>query len=158
RAKTATGSAAYALELVPGASEKPIYQDTLPGNLTDVSRDGRWGLWDQVRSDSDCTLFLLDLAKGTAVPVYPKPKPNGSVGKVSIWEGKFSPDGKRIYVSTDAGGERPLVLALDATGKELARYAHTNAAEVDSIAVAKAGGRLAIALGAGNHTEVRLLD
>src|SRR5262249_27632876 len=44
RAKTATGSAAYALELAPGASEKPIYQDTLPGNLTDVSRDGRWGL------------------------------------------------------------------------------------------------------------------
>ena len=154
RAKTDTGSAAYALDLAPGAAEKKIFQDTLPGNLTAVSRDGRWGLWVQVRADSDCSLLLLDLGNGTAAPLYP----SGPVGKVNIWEGRFSPDGKRIYVSTDAGGERPLVLALDATGRELARYAHATAAEIDSIAVAKTGGRLAIALGAGNHTEVRLLD
>jgi dipeptidyl aminopeptidase/acylaminoacyl peptidase len=121
-----------------------------------VSRDGRWGLWDQVRTDSDCTLFLLDLAKGTAVPIYPMP--NGPVGKVTVWEGRFSPDGKRIYVATDAGGDRPLVLALDASGQELARYAHPTPAEIDQVAVAKTGDRIALSLGAGNHTEVRLLD
>jgi dipeptidyl aminopeptidase/acylaminoacyl peptidase len=154
RAKTDTGSAAYALELSAGALEKKIFEDTVPGELTDVSRDGRWGLWLRIRTDSDCTMLLLDLAKGTGVPVYP----GASAGKATIWEGRFSPDGKRLYVSTDAGGERPVVLALDPSGRELARYAHATPAEVDRIAVAKSGARVAVALGAGNHTEVRLLD
>ncbi|HEY1252069.1 MAG TPA: prolyl oligopeptidase family serine peptidase [Thermoanaerobaculia bacterium] len=153
RAKDDSGSAAYALELAPGATEKKLWADKAPGELTDVSRDGHWGLWTQVRSDSDCTLLLLDLVKGSAVRLYPAP---GT--KVTIWEGRFSPDARRIYLSTDAGGDRPVVLALDPGGTEVARYAHPSPAEVDRIAVAKSGDRLAVALGAGNHTEVRLLD
>jgi dipeptidyl aminopeptidase/acylaminoacyl peptidase len=153
RAKEDSGAAAWALDLAPGATEKKLWESKLPGELTDVSRDGHWGLWVQARSDSDCTLFLLDLVKGSAARLYPAP---GT--KVTIWEGRFSPDGRRLYVSTDAGGDRPVVLALDPGGTEVARYAHPTPAEVDQIAVTKTGDRIALSLGAGNHTEVRLLD
>jgi dipeptidyl aminopeptidase/acylaminoacyl peptidase len=153
RAKDDSGAAAYALELVPGATEKKLWESKLPGELTDVSRDGHWGLWSQVRSDGDCTLFLLDLVKGSAVRLYPAPD-----RKVAIWEARFSPDGRRIDVATDAGGERPVVLALDAGGTEVARYAHPTAGEVGRLAVAKSGDRLAIEVGAGNHTDLVLLD
>src|SRR5262245_61440127 len=38
RAKDDSGSAAYALELAPGATEKKLWADKVPGELTDVSR------------------------------------------------------------------------------------------------------------------------
>ena len=73
---------------------------------------------------------------------------------------RFSSDGNRIYVSTDAGGEQALVLALDPNGKELARYAETRpaTADIEGLAVSKKGERIALSLAAGNHNDVRLLD
>lgn len=156
RAKADAGSAAYSLELDAGAPEMKIYQDTVPGFLTDVTRDGKWGLWVQWRSNGDATLLRLDLGKGAAVAIYP---PAGAP-KADVWTARFSPDGKRIYVATDGGGEQVLLLALDASGKERGRYAETRAATavVDQVAVAKTGERIAVSLGVGNHSEVRLLD
>ncbi len=156
RAMSDTGSGLYSVDLTPGAAEKKLFQDTVPGFLTDVSRDGKWGLWLQYRSQGDATQLLLDLATGRSTVVYP---PAGSP-KVMVFNARFAPDGKRIYVATDAGGEQAILLALDRGGKELARYTETHpaTAEIEDVVITKAGDRIAMGLGAGNHTELRLLD
>jgi len=156
RAMSASASEAYSLALTPGATEKKLYSDPLPGSLADVSRDGKRGLWVSFPNATDNTVLLLDLATGGTKRVYP---PQGGP-KVQVFGARFSADGRRILVATDGGGEHALVLALDAGGRELARYTETRSptAAISALAVAKTGDRVAIALDAGNHSEVRLLD
>ena len=64
RTMSASGSEAYSLALTPGAMEKKLYADPLPGSLADVSRDGKRGLWVSFPSEKDNTVFVLDLASG----------------------------------------------------------------------------------------------
>ena len=156
RTMSASGSEAYSLALTPGATEKKLYADPLPGSLADVSRDGKRGLWVSFPSEKDNTVFVLDLASGATRRVYP---PHGGV-KVQVFAARFSADGKRILVATDGGGEHALLLALDSNGRELARYTETRAvtASVSALSVAKTGDHIALGLDAGNHSEVRLLD
>jgi len=148
-------SAVYAASAVEPGQERELYRDSKPGVLTDVSRDGKRGLFVRFPSRSERYLLLLDLASGTARTLYP------ASGKVTIFAAKFSPDRSTIYVATDGGGEQAWLLALDAeSGREKARYVerHPAVATISSIAVAKTGGALALSIDAGNHAEIRLLD
>jgi dipeptidyl aminopeptidase/acylaminoacyl peptidase len=150
------GSALYSVAVAGGSPEKKIWSDSVPGFLTDVSRDGKRALWLQYRSQGDCTELLLDLGTGKATPLYPPP----GGPRVQINVARFATDGNRIYLATDGGSEQALLLALDPGGKELARYTETNpaTADIEDVAVAKTGDRIALAIGAGNHNDVRLLD
>ena len=155
-ADESSGSALYSLDVKGGSPEKKVWSDSVPGFLTDVSRDGKRALWLQYRSQGDCTELLLDLATGKATPLYP---PAGGP-KVQIGVARFAADQKRIFLATDGGREQALLLALDGSGRELARYTETRpeTADIDDVAVAKTGDRIALAIGAGNHNDVRLLD
>src|SRR5262249_41867325 len=97
-------SAVYAASTTGPGREREVYRDSKPGFLTDVSRDGRHGLFVRYPSRSENYLLLLDLASGVTRALYP-----GS-GKVSIFAAKFSPDGRTIYVATDGGGEQAWLL------------------------------------------------
>ncbi len=156
RVQSSPASSIFSLSLAPGSKEQKIYEDQLPGALADVTPDGKQALWVRFPSASDMTLVLVDVAKGTGRVIYP---PEGSP-KVSIGNASFSADGKRVFVATDAGGEQGVVLALDASGKELARYAEMRfpGAEVESLVASKKGDRVGLSLAAGNRTEVRILD
>ncbi|HEX8698506.1 MAG TPA: prolyl oligopeptidase family serine peptidase [Myxococcaceae bacterium] len=147
-------SAVYAVPLA-GGTPKQILRDEKPGFLTDVSRDGKQGLFERYLSGSENYLQHVDLATGKTRLLYPQS------GKVTIFNAQFSPDGKTVYVATDGGGQQSLVLALDAaTGKEMARYAEKNpvTATIGGMAITKAGDTLALGLDAGNRSEIRLLD
>jgi dipeptidyl aminopeptidase/acylaminoacyl peptidase len=148
-------SAVYAAPAIKPGPEREVYRDPKPGFLTDVSRDGKRGLFVRYPSRSENYLLLLDLASGAPRTLYP------ASGKVTIFSAKFSPDGRTIYVATDGGGEQAWLLALDAeSGKEKARYVekHPTTASILGIAVAKRGDALALSLDAGNRTEIRLLE
>ena len=151
-----SGSALYSVGLAAGAAETKLYEEKVPGSITDVSRDGKRALWVRFPSESDNTLLVVDLATRTAKAIYPPP----GGPKVHIFNARFSPDGQRIFTATDAGGEQALLFAVDASGKELARYTETHpaTADIDDTAVSKDGRLIAFSLGAGNHNEVRLLD
>ncbi len=69
------------------------------GELTDVSRDGRYGILYRMESRSDDNLFLLDLNTGKETLLTPHEGP-GSFG-----EGKFAPDGRTIYLSSNKDRE-----------------------------------------------------
>ncbi len=147
-------SAVYAAPAIEPGHEREVYRDSKPGFLTDVSHDGKQGLFLRHPSRSENYLLLLDLASGETRPLYP-----GS-GKVTIFGAKFSRDARTIYVATDGGGEQAWLLALDAnSGKEKARYVekHPTVASIPAIAVAKSGEALALSIDAGNRAEIRLL-
>lgn len=149
-------SSLYSVSLSPASEEKRLYRDELPGDLADVSRDGRQALWIRFPSGSDNSLMLVDLAKGTGRLIYP---PAGAP-KAVVGNAVFSADGRRIFVATDAGGEQLQLLALDASGRELARYAETRfpGAEAGSLGVSRQGEHVELSLGAGNRSEIRILD
>lgn len=149
-------SSIYVQQLERGALPRKLYTDAKPGFLIDVNRSGTLGLFEQVPSHSENVVLVVDLVSGRARPLYPKE------GKqVHIDDASFSADGRRVLVATDGGGEEALLLALDAeTGDERARYRETRPpyASIPSIVVAKTGDRIALAITAGNHDEIRILD
>jgi len=140
---------------VAGSTPQVVYTAPKPAFITDARRDGQRALLIQLASMSEMTLFVVDLAAGTAKPIYP------ASGKATFSDARFSADGKRVFLSTDAGGEAGLVLALDAaTGKELARYIEERpkTARTADLEVSKAGDLVAVRVDAGNRSEIRLLD
>jgi len=154
RPMNAAQSTVFAVPASGGAA-RVVYRDAQPGFLADVSRDGRQALFIRYPSQSENYLLHVDTASGQTRPLYPKE------GKVSIFEARFSADGRTVYVATDGGGEQALLLALDAaSGRETARYVEKtpSTALISELEVAKAGGLLALSLDAGNRNEVRLLD
>jgi dipeptidyl aminopeptidase/acylaminoacyl peptidase len=67
------------------------------GMLGGMSRDGRWAsLW-RMESRSDDNLFLVDLADGSEHLLTPHEGPGSFHG------GKFSPDGRFVYVAGNTG-------------------------------------------------------
>jgi dipeptidyl aminopeptidase/acylaminoacyl peptidase len=146
-------STVYESSTEKAAPAKAIYTDPKPLFLTDVSRDGSQALAIRYPSQSENYLLLIDTASGKERVVYP------ATGRVSINAAVFAADGKRVLVATDEGGERQHVLALElATGKEAARYTEPGQAEIQDVIAARQGGGLALAVRAGDHSEVRLLN
>lgn len=150
-------STLWELAIAPGSTPKEILSEPSTGFLMDVSRDGKWALWLRYPSRTDNTLLLVDLANGTPKPLFP---PKGG-GPVKIEDARFAPDGKRVYLATDGGGEQSAIIALDLrTAKETARFNETKfpTAPIVELRVAKKGNRIAANIHAGNHSEIRLLD
>lgn len=158
RAMSDVATSVYTTSAKSPGEEKLIFRDDKPGGLYDVTRDGKWGLYQKVPSHSENYALVIDLATGKSRQLYPRP---GTDAKVTINGLAFSADGKRALIATDAGGDQALLLAVDvATGKELARYVETKpaTAELTGLAAAKRGNTLAVLVDAGNHRELRLLD
>ena len=98
------GSAAYALELVPGARETKICSGH--NQLPDWRVSGRTvGPGAQVRATT-APLLMLDLAKGTAVPLYPN---------------TFGREGQHLGGTVLAGRQAPL--SVDRRRRRAARSA-----------------------------------
>lgn len=156
RATSDVATTVYRTSSKAAGEEQVLYKDPKPGGLLDVSRDGKRALYVRFLTESENYVVVLDLAKGTAQPLYP-----AAGGKVHIDAARLSADGKRAIVATDGGGDQSLVLALDvASGKEVARYVeqHPVTASITDLEVARRGNALAFVVDAGNHRELRLLD
>jgi len=148
-------SAVYAASAIEPGPEREVYRDPKPGFLTDITRDGKRGLFVRYPSHSENYLLVVDLTSGTTRALYPRS------GRISISSARFSPDGRTVYLATDGGGEQAWLLALDAeSGKEKARYVEKQpaVATISDVAVAKRGGAVALSIDAGNHAEIRLLE
>lgn len=148
-------STVYQASATAPAAARAVYRDEQPGFLVDVRTDGKRALFLRYPTRSENYLLIVDVASGAARQIYPR------TGQVSVFDAAFSADGRRVFVATDGGAEQALVLALDAeSGQELARYVETRPATavVQKLAVSRRGNRVALALQAGNHSDLRLLD
>jgi Prolyl oligopeptidase family len=154
RKKEKGASSIYAFPLT-GGEAKMIYSIDGFGTLLDVTPDGGRLLFRRMPSLNDNAIEVVDSASGKAAKLYP------TKGPATINDAKFSSDGNRVFVSTDSGGNRAVLLVLDATsGKELARYidpASATASVLDCM-MPVTRDKLACVIDAGNHNEIRLLD
>jgi dipeptidyl aminopeptidase/acylaminoacyl peptidase len=150
-----SGAALVYRQMIAPSAPKLVYKGKVAGWLVDVSTDGKLGALITGNSWSNLALQRVDLTSGTASKLYP------ISGTASVLDASFSPDGRRVYVATDGGGEQALVLALDtSTGRELARYIelHPATAMVADVRASPRGDVVAVALSVGEHVELRILD
>ncbi len=149
---------------IAGGTSQVVYTDTKPMFLVDVSHDGKVALVMRALSPSEQVLFQirLDAVDAPAVRVYPAEGKKAHVGDAG-----YSPDAKRIFVTTDEGGEGSHVLALEPSPKApalefavRARYDETSptTAALDDIRVSPLGDRIVVSVDAGDRNEVRILD
>jgi dipeptidyl aminopeptidase/acylaminoacyl peptidase len=148
-------STLWALAL-DGKQPRKVYSDDAKAvYLADVSRDGKRAIATRIISRTDNQLLLIDLSSGAAHTLYP------TRGAVRIYDAAFTPDGARVIVASDGGGEEALVLSLDVkSGNELARYAETRpkTASLGTLRMSPTGDRIVVEEAAGERTNVRILD
>ena len=125
------------------------------GGLTDVSRDGRNALLYRMVNRSDDDLFLLDLTDGEEVLLTPHEGP-GSFG-----EGRFSPDGRTIYLSSNK--DRELVaftsVKLDERGRPgpIDVLASRDDAELHGFEITEDGRKAALVWNVAGRSELAFL-
>lgn len=91
----------YLVDTRAGASPKMIFQvDRQSWNPVDWSRDGKTVLMYRYVSANEAYPALLDVASGVVTEV---PLPGAE--RVGLGPLAFSPDGRSVYMATDAGGE-----------------------------------------------------
>lgn len=155
RAMSQAKSTVYSASATAASEPKAIFSDPKPAFLVDVTANAQTALVQRYPTRSENYVLTVDVASGKSNPLYP------AEGKfVSIFDAKFSRDGKRVIVATDGGTEQAVLLSLDAqTGKVLAKHeVKPPTAQINNIVVAKEGGLVAVTLLAGNHSIIRVLD
>lgn len=126
------------------------------GMLTDVSRDGRYGILYRMESRSDDNLFLLDLSTGKTTLLTPHEGPG------SFEEGKFAPDGRTIYLLSNK--ERELIafarVLLDQDGKpgEIEVIAGREDAELSSFEMSEDGTTAVLLWNVSGRNELAFLN
>lgn len=124
--------------------------------ITDVSDDGRYAIVSRLVSRGDDNLHLVDLAAGTETLLTPHDGP-GSFG----W-GQFSPDGRRIYVSSNAGRDLIAfgIIDVDAAGRPgpIRIVAERPDAEGEGAILSRDGRRAVLIWNVAGRSEIDLLD
>lgn len=89
----------YLIDIESGGKRLALKNQGI-GSLTDVSRDGRRAILYRKVQRGDSDLFMVGLDTGEEHRLTPHEGP----GNFDV--GKFSPDGRSIYLTTDAAGDR----------------------------------------------------
>lgn len=126
------------------------------GSLSDVSRDGRRAVLYRMLSRSDDNLFLLDLARNNEVLLTPHEGP-GSFGG-----GRFAPDGKTIYLSSDKDRELAAFsrIELNEAGQpgQIEVLAARDDAELQEFTLSEDGATAALIWNVASRNELAFLD
>jgi dipeptidyl aminopeptidase/acylaminoacyl peptidase len=128
------------------------------GGLTqilDVSRDGRRAIVYRLRGRGNNDLFLKDLRTGTETLLTPHEGPGNF-----DW-GRFSPDGRRVYLSSDKGRDRIAFGAIDLTrsgAPDIRILAERDDAEGERAVLSHDGRRAALVWNVAGRSEIDLLD
>jgi dipeptidyl aminopeptidase/acylaminoacyl peptidase len=127
------------------------------GGLTDVSRDGGRAVVSRLVNRGDNNLALVDLASGKEAKLTPHEGPGRFSG------GKFSPDGRTIYLSSDKDGDLPAFarVRLDADGGRpgpIEVLAAREGVELDDFEINEQGTMAALIWNIGGRSELELFD
>jgi dipeptidyl aminopeptidase/acylaminoacyl peptidase len=99
-------------------------------------------------------LELVDLWTGRRTELIPG-------GEANVADARFGVTGRQLYVHTDAGRERPALLAVTLTGDAVSTVfpvAERPDADLDIVALDPSGGRAALVWNVAGRSEVELLD
>ncbi|MDQ4088043.1 MAG: S9 family peptidase, partial [Pseudomonadota bacterium] len=145
-----------ALLVDPATGERtPVATGGL-NRILDVSRDGRFAVVYRLQSRGNDNLFLVDLRSRRETLLTPHEGP-GSFG----W-GQFSPDGRRIYVSSNGGRDLIAfgVIELDGAGRPgpIRIVAERADAEGEFALLSRDGRRAMLAWNVAGRSEIDFLD
>jgi dipeptidyl aminopeptidase/acylaminoacyl peptidase len=96
--RSAAAMDAYLVDLHDGELQL-ISENQGIGFFTDISRDGKWAILYRLVNRSDDNLFLVQIQTGEEVLLTPHEGPG------SFPHGRFSPDGKTIYLASNKDRE-----------------------------------------------------
>jgi dipeptidyl aminopeptidase/acylaminoacyl peptidase len=97
----------YLYDAAAGTS-KMVLENKGIGGFDDLSRDKKRGLLNRLVSRGDNNLYVVDLATGRETLLTPHTGPGS-------FEGVFAPDGRSVYLSTNAGRDLDAFARLDLT-------------------------------------------
>ncbi len=120
----------------------------------DLSRDGRSGLLSRTPQRGDGDLFLVDLATKKETRLTPHEGP-------ASFSGLFAPDGKSVYVSTNAGREMIAFGRIDVskgTPGPVEILASRDDAELADFVIDDAGTRAALLWNVAGRNELAFYD
>lgn len=153
-ARDAASIDALLLDLETGATQ-PVATGGL-NTITDVSDDGRFAVVFRLLSRGNNNLYLVDLRSGEEILLTPHEGP-GSFG----W-GEFSPDGRRVYVSSNGGRDLIAygVIDLDPNGRPgpIRILAERANAEGEGAILSDDGRRAALLWNVAGRSELDWLD
>ena len=154
-AHTLTDAGARVLVQRTGGTPREVWRAPGTGRLQGFTRDGERLLFLRVESDDRMLLLQLNVATGTATPVYPVE------GMAKLTGAAYTSDGSGIYVTEERTGKPGRLLLLDAaTLRERARYEEQiiPTGAIDLASVSPKGDRIVARLDAGNRVEIRIHD
>jgi dipeptidyl aminopeptidase/acylaminoacyl peptidase len=150
-----SGFDALLIDPATGAA-KVVAEKRSVNGILDVSNDGRRAVVTRQVSRGDNNLYLVDLATRAETLLTPH-EGTGSFG----W-GEFSPDGRRIYVTSSGGRDMRAfgVINLDARGKPgpIRIIAEREGAETDGGILSRDGRRAALIWNVAGRSEMEWLD
>lgn len=147
----------------PGAAAVKVYENA-DRYLAAVRFDLRQVVVGELGQGRALWVVDLEAAKAGEVPMASEPRqlyPPGDLAAkgARIHDVEYAPDGDRVLVATDDGGEATHVLALDAgTGRELGRFTEGRMPGGDVQGMVAAGDSIAFIVDLGTHHELRVLD
>lgn len=154
-AKFPSGFDALLIDPATGATT-PVVEGKGLNGILDVSNDGRWAVVTRLVSRGDNNLYLVDL-KTRAETLLTPHKGTGSFG----W-GEFSPDSRRIYVTSNGGRDMLAfgVIELDRAGKPgpIRILAERPNAEAEGGILSRDGSRAALVWNVAGRSEMEWLD
>jgi dipeptidyl aminopeptidase/acylaminoacyl peptidase len=108
----------------------------------------------QQRSSRDADLHLVNTDTGEKRQLTPK------LGTASVHWARFTPDGKGVYLITDRGSNFDELYRIDLRNPEAAPRALSRSVpwDVEAVAIAPDGTRVAIVFNEDGFSRVRLLD
>lgn len=134
----------------------PVSDGAGVSRLLDLSPDGRHAVITRLVSRGDNNLYLIDLASGAEVLLTPHSE------TASFGWGEFSPDGRRIHVTSNGGRDRlafgVIDLGPDGAPAPVRIIAERGDAEAEGGALSHDGRRAALFWNAAGRSELSWLD
>jgi dipeptidyl aminopeptidase/acylaminoacyl peptidase len=144
---------AYLYDLASGKS-KLIAEIDGVGGIVDVTRDGRYALLTRTPQRGRAVLYLVDTAKGSERMLSRYEGPG-------FESGAFAPDGRAIYLLTNAGRDHIGLVRQRFDAGRLGKrewIAVRDDAELQSLELDRQGRRAALLWNAAGRSEVELLE
>lgn len=124
------------------------------GGIVDISRDGKKLLLARTPQRGFSDLYLVDLAAKTETRLTPHEGP-------ASYQGRLSPDGKSVYVATNAGREMTAFGRIDLAGGKpgpVEILAARDDAEITSFVLNDAGTQAVLFWNVAGQSEMALFD
>ena len=144
------------LAAVPDGPLRLVVQSEGIGNIEDVSRNGKFAVFYRMLNRGDSNLFLVNIETGEETLLTPHEGPGAFNG------GKFSPDGKVIYLTSNKDQQLQalarVVLSESGQPGEIEVLAGREDAEAQGVALSEDGSIIALIWNVAGKCELNFYD